>query len=257
MSPLTASKPAGASEPWPHPRWIAHRGAGTLAPENTWAAFDLGAHWGFRMFECDIRLSADGVWFLMHDDTLERTTNGHGLAQQQPWADLCDLDAGAWHSPQHAGQRLPTLDALLVVAQQRGWCLNLELKPPEDPTTARRWGVELGLWLNQHPHGLDHWVTSFSTDALAGLQAAAPHVRRGHLFEAWSPGVLSITQALGCEALVLDHTAWEAQHAQAARDAGLWTLAYTVNEPAHAERLWAMGLDALITDRVDLFHPKR
>jgi glycerophosphoryl diester phosphodiesterase len=58
-------------------------------------------------------------------------------------------------------------------------------------------------------------------------------------------------------ALVLDHTAWKAEHAQAARDAGLWTLAYTVNEPEHADRLWAMGLDALITDRVDRFKPKR
>jgi glycerophosphoryl diester phosphodiesterase len=174
MSPLTVSKPAGASEPWPHPRWIAHRGAGTLAPENTWAAFELGAQWGFSMFECDVRHSADGVWFLMHDDTLERTTNGQGLAEQRPWAELLDLDAGAWHSPQHAGQGLPTLDALLAVAQQRAWCLNLELKPPEDPTTARQWGAELGRWLSQHPHGLQHWVTSFSTDALAGLQAAAP-----------------------------------------------------------------------------------
>ena len=60
---------------WPYPRWIAHRGAGKLAPENTLAAFRLGAHYGYRMAECDVKLSADGVPFLLHDDDLARTTN--------------------------------------------------------------------------------------------------------------------------------------------------------------------------------------
>ena len=60
--------------PWPYPLWIAHRGAGKLAPENTLAAFRLGARHGYRAFECDVKLSADGVPFLLHDDTLERTS---------------------------------------------------------------------------------------------------------------------------------------------------------------------------------------
>ena len=71
------------STPWPYPRWIAHRGAGKLAPENTLAAFRLGAQHGYRMFECDAKLSADGVPFLLHDATLERTTNGQGRAGDQ------------------------------------------------------------------------------------------------------------------------------------------------------------------------------
>ena len=66
--------------PWPYPRWIAHRGAGKLAPENTLAAFRLGAQHGWRMFECDAKLSAYGVLFLLHDATLERTSNGQGAA---------------------------------------------------------------------------------------------------------------------------------------------------------------------------------
>ena len=68
------------SADWPYPFWIAHRGAGKLAPENTLAAFRLGAEHGFRMFECDAKLSADGLPFLLHDSTLERTSNGHGVA---------------------------------------------------------------------------------------------------------------------------------------------------------------------------------
>ena len=68
---------------WPYPRWVAHRGAGKLAPENTLSAFRLGASHGYRMFECDVKLSADGVPFLLHDATLTRTTNASNQALAQ------------------------------------------------------------------------------------------------------------------------------------------------------------------------------
>ncbi|MFM2068616.1 MAG: hypothetical protein RLZZ584_3525, partial [Pseudomonadota bacterium] len=82
---------------WPWPRWVAHRGAGLLAPENTLAAFRLGAAHGFRAFECDVKLSADDEPFLLHDATLERTTSGRGRAGDLRWAQLAGLDAGSWH----------------------------------------------------------------------------------------------------------------------------------------------------------------
>ncbi len=69
---------------WPYPQRIAHRGAGKLAPENTLAAFRLGAHYGYRMFECDVKLSLDGVPFLLHDDDLLRTTNAEKYASNRP-----------------------------------------------------------------------------------------------------------------------------------------------------------------------------
>ena len=72
---------------WPYPKWIAHRGAGNLAPENTLAAFELGAKYGYRMFECDTKLSQDGVVFLLHDEHLQRTTNGTGVAGSHNWSD--------------------------------------------------------------------------------------------------------------------------------------------------------------------------
>jgi glycerophosphoryl diester phosphodiesterase len=83
---------------WPYPLWIAHRGAGKLAPENTLAAFRVGASHGYRGFECDVKLSADGVPFLLHDDTLDRTSSGDGVAGTRAWSDLARLDAGGWHS---------------------------------------------------------------------------------------------------------------------------------------------------------------
>src|SRR6218665_1536137 len=139
--------------PWPYPRWIAHRGAGLLAPENTLAAFPLGARHGYRMFECAAKLSRDGVPFLLHDTTLERTTNsvqalGQGASRtggDHRWSALSRLDPGASHSPRgpplprwapgagpppgSAGEPLPTLENLARYCIANGFFLNLEIKP--------------------------------------------------------------------------------------------------------------------------------
>ncbi|HEX7638926.1 MAG TPA: glycerophosphodiester phosphodiesterase family protein, partial [Burkholderiaceae bacterium] len=97
---------------WPYPFWIAHRGAGRRAPENTLAAFREGASQGFRMFECDVKLSADDVPFLLHDSELGRTTSGTGRAGDLPWSELARLDAGAWLHPRWAGEPPATLEAV-------------------------------------------------------------------------------------------------------------------------------------------------
>ena len=122
---------------WPYPRWIAHRGAGNLAPENTLAAFRLGASHGYRMFECDVKLSADGVPFLMHDATLQRTTDGTArlgataspVGGDHPWATLSQLDAGSWHSRGYAGEPLPSFEAIARYCLHNGHFLDIEIKP--------------------------------------------------------------------------------------------------------------------------------
>ena len=120
-------------ENWPYPTWIAHRGAGKLAPENTLAAFKLGASHGYRMFECDVKLSADGVPFLLHDSTLERTTSGKGTAGDQQWETLSQLDAGSWHEihglSSFAGEPLPTFANIAQFCLKNGYFLNIEIKP--------------------------------------------------------------------------------------------------------------------------------
>jgi glycerophosphoryl diester phosphodiesterase len=117
---------------------MAHRGAGKLAPENTLAAFRLGAAHGYRMFECDVKLSRDGVPFLMHDATLNRTTNGRGVGGALDWQVLSQLDAGSWHSRAHAGEPLPTLDNIARFCLSNGYLLNIEIKPT--PGTERHTG---------------------------------------------------------------------------------------------------------------------
>ena len=88
---------------WPYPRIVAHRGGGKLAPENTLAAIDVGAKYGHKMIEFDAKLSKDGEIFLLHDDNLERTSNGWGVAGELNWQDLLRVDAGSWYSKAFKG----------------------------------------------------------------------------------------------------------------------------------------------------------
>ena len=120
---------------WPLPLWIAHRGAGKLAPENTLAAFRTGAAHGYRAFECDVKLSADGVPFLLHDTELDRTTPERGVAGERNWAELSRIDAGGWHSRAFAGEPLPSLGAVAAYVQRNGFALNVEVKPTPGTTS--------------------------------------------------------------------------------------------------------------------------
>lgn len=241
--------------PWPYPRWVAHRGAGKLAPENTLAAFRLGAEHGYRMFECDVKLSADGVPFLLHDATLERTTNGHGTAGGQSWSALSQLDAGSWHSRAYAGEPIPTLEALARFCIANGHFLNIEIKPT--PGTEALTGETVArhaahLWENQAVPPL---LTSFQPEALQAAQQAQPALPRGLLLDTLWTGWLETALALQCTAVVCNHALWDHSTVTQARSAGLRCLSYTVNDEWAAQRLISLGTDAIITDRVDLFAP--
>lgn len=260
----TPDCPMPTALPWPCPRWIAHRGAGRLAPENTLAAFRLGAAHGYRMFECDVKLSADGVPFLLHDTTLARTTNaaealpaGASLqAGDHPWATLSQFDAGGWHSPGHAGEPPASLAAVARFCRANGLGLNLELKP--SPGQARHTGAVVaqavaGLW--PEPDGPVPLLTSFETEALRGAGEAVPALPRGLLLDRLWPGWEDAARALGCAAVVCQHALWDTDSVARAQALGCRLLSYTVNDRATAQRLRALGVQGLITDRVDLFHP--
>jgi len=240
---------------WPYPLWIAHRGAGKLAPENTLAAFRVGASHGYRAFECDVKLSADGVPFLLHDATLQRTTNASGTAGELAWAELSKLDAGGWHSRAFAGEPIPTLQAVARYVQRNGYALNIEIKPTpgQEHETGRVVAREAArLWAGHTPAPL---LTSFQPDALAGAIETAPDLPRGLLIDRLSDGCIEAAQQLQCVALVSQYALLDAQLIALLRGVGLHVLAYTVNDPAEAHRLADLGIDGLITDAVDRFSP--
>ena len=240
---------------WNFPLWIAHRGAGKLAPENTLAAFRLGATLGYRAFECDVKLSADGVPFLLHDDTLDRTTPAHGVAGLRPWAELSRIDAGAWHSPEFAGEPLPSLDAIARYVQHNGFALNLEIKPT--PGQERATGHAVGdaclrLWAGAATPLL---FSSFRPDALQGARESAPTIPRALLLGSLWPGWFEMAQALGCVAVVSHHELMNAGLIAQLHGASMRALCYTVNDVADVQRLLGLSIDGIITDAVDKFSP--
>jgi glycerophosphoryl diester phosphodiesterase len=241
--------------PWPYPLWIAHRGAGKLAPENTLAAFRVGASHGYRAFECDVKLSADGVLFLLHDATLERTTPAHGTAGLRPWGELSLLDAGGWHSRAYAGEPLPSLEAIACFVLRNGFALNIEIKPT--PGQELQTGQAVGracttLWAGATTPPL---LSSFSPEALQGAQEAAPQLPRALLVDKLWDGWLDAARTLGCVAVVTNYKVMDAALLAQLHAGGMQGLCYTVNEPAQAHRLLQLGIAGLITDAVDRFSP--
>jgi glycerophosphoryl diester phosphodiesterase len=241
--------------PWPYPFWIAHRGAGKLAPENTLAAFKMGAQHGYRMFECDAKLSADGVVFLLHDDSLDRTTAAQGLAGEKNWAQLATLDAGSWHSSAFAGEPLPTLAQVAEFCIQASHGLNIEIKP--SPGLEFQTGKAVAsqaalLWQDQAVPPL---LSSFQTTALQAALEFAPQLPRGLLLSQLHEEWLQTAKSLLCSAVICQYELWTADSVKAAHDAGLRCLSYTVNDLKAAQTLIQWGTDGIITDRIDLFSP--
>lgn len=242
--------------PWPYPFWIAHRGAGKLAPENTLAAFRVGAGHGYRGFECDVKLSADGVPFLLHDATLQRTTPESGVASQRPWSELSRIDAGGWHSRAYAGEPIPSLDGVAGYCLRNGFTLNIELKPNpgDEAQTGHVVSQEAArLWAHTPIKPL---LSSFQPDALAAARAAEATLPRALLIDSLRPGWFDEAKALDCVAVVAHCGLLDAQLIQRLHAAGMRALAYTVNDPATAHWLLGCGIDGLITDAVDRFSPR-
>lgn len=228
------------------PRWIAHRGGGTLAPENTLAGMRLAARMGFRAVEFDVMLSADGSPYLLHDETLERTTNGRGWMSETPDALLAQLDAGD-------GEPLPTLKQALALCAELGLAANVEIKPASgfELPTAAAVVAELQRW--QAPGLPAILLSSFSLPALRYVQATAPALPRAVLFESLPEDWLTVAQGLGAEGVHCDADAVTQKEVQAAVDRNIPLRCYTVNDPEQAKTLLAWGVSGLFTDRLDIF----
>ena len=249
---------------WNFPLWVAHRGAGQLAPENTLAAFRLGASFGYRAFECDVKLSRDGVPLLLHDATLDRTTPERGAAGNRDWAELSRMDAGGWHGRAYAGEPIPSLAAIACYVQRNRFALNVELKPT--PGQERATGLAVGaacerLWsgtagaAGAAGAASPLLLSSFRPDALQGARESAPTIPRALLLDALWPGWFEMAQALGCVAVVSHHELMDAGLIKQLHGAGLRALCYTVNEVEDVQRLLGLSIDGIITDAVDKFSP--
>jgi glycerophosphoryl diester phosphodiesterase len=240
---------------WPYPKLCAHRGAGKLAPENTLTSMRVGHAHGYRMFEFDVKLSADNVSFLLHDATLDRTTSGRGRADALPWRELARLDAGGWHSAKYAGEMVPTLAAIARWARAHDVRCNVEIKPT--PGRERETGAAVALdvaalWREAEVAPL---LSSFSEIALEAARDAVPALSRALLLDKLPDDWLARLARLGCVALDTNHQALDADVVRRAHAHGHRVLAYTPNDPVRVAELEGYGVDTIITDAIDQVAP--
>lgn len=167
--------PAKNTFEWCYPRLIAHRGGGFLAPENTLAAMRCGHEHGFSMVEFDVKLSQDNVLVLMHDDTVNRTSNGRGLAASKTFRELSELDFGGWHSSFYTGEPIPTFRSVARFTQENNIFCNIEIKPCPNRETETGTLAAQAAQQWWHHSDLPPLISSFSLEALAAAKQAAPN----------------------------------------------------------------------------------
>jgi glycerophosphoryl diester phosphodiesterase len=230
----------------PLPRWIAHRGGGSLAPENTLAGIRVAARLGFKAVEFDVMLSGNGTPVLIHDETLERTTNGAGRVCDTPDSLLFSLDAGQ-------GERIPRLAEAAALCREYGLLANVEIKPAaghERATAAVVARQTADLWRGAAVQPL---LSSFSLAALAVARDLAPEIPRGVLFEDPPRDWLAEVQWLQAVSLHCDAGLVRDEVLAVAREHEIPVLCYTVNVPEQARMLFGRGVSGVFTDRLDLF----
>ena len=241
--------------PWPYPRVVGHRGGGTLAPENTLAGIRKAAAVGLGAVEFDVMLSADNVPVLIHDETLERTTDGRGAVAATHYARLAELDAGAWFGRQFRGEHMPSLEQAGKLCVELGLWANVEIKPAqgfERETGAVAARMAQALWRGVSPAPL---LSSFYPAALETARESAPGLDRGLLVEHIEPNWAEAAKGLACVSVHCNGEYLTRAQVDEIRAAGYWLLCYTVNDAKNARRLFSWGVDAIFTDRPDLIGP--
>ena len=233
---------------WPYPRIVAHRGGGALAPENTLGAIRLGASMGFKGVEFDVMLAGDGAPVLIHDETVERTTDGRGEVPKMAYPEIARLKTAR-------GESIPKFEQAARLCRELGVWANVEIKPAnghERATGAAVAPLARALWRGA---GLPPLLSSFSTEALEAARDSAPELPRGYLVDKLPDDWRGTMARLGCVALHCNYRSLTEKLAGEIHGAGFAILLWTVNEPETARRMLALGADCLVTDALDRIGP--
>jgi glycerophosphoryl diester phosphodiesterase len=220
---------------------LGHRGASGSAPENTLAAFALAREFGADGIELDVQFSQDQQLIIIHDDTLDRTTNGHGRADALTLAELKTLDAGRWFNTKFADERIPTLQETFELFKGTTFYLNVEIKSDGDTRLADA----VVACVQRNDMSEQVILSSFDQAMLRRVRHLAPALRIGFLYS--KPDAL---QTLDFAPAAL-HPHWKLIHAefvQQAHTRGQQINLWTVNETDDLRRMVVLGVDAIITN---------
>ncbi|MBI4539690.1 MAG: glycerophosphodiester phosphodiesterase [Gemmatimonadetes bacterium] len=258
MSQITGrgpvDSPPGAQEPAkrdrPSVEVIAHRGYSGIAPENTLAAFEEAISWNVDGLEWDVRVSADSVPVVIHDETVDRTTDGSGLVGGMTFDELRRLDAGSWFAPEFRGERIPSLDEALAAAAGRVPQIYPEIKGIRGEADIPR----ILEPIDAHAFADACIIISLDWDILRWVRRSNPQIMIGFIVERRSRYHDALREAAddGRAILACDYTILlkEPRLVEEARVQGITLGVWTVNNVEDAERLIELGVTRLTTNEV-------
>jgi glycerophosphoryl diester phosphodiesterase len=234
------------------PQVIGHRGAKAYAPENTLAAFNQALSLGCRFIEMDVMCSHDGEPFVIHDNSLNRTTNGKGDVGLVSSEYIQPLDAGSWFSRRFLGEKIPHFREALQWLAFSGIQANIEIKPY--PGTTEQTTVTILRYLNRYwptdkPLPL---ISSFDWQALDLCQAISPEMPLGLLMDTWRENWFIEAGDRHCYSIHLNKRILTEERAKNIKEQGYKLCVYTVNRKRQAKKLLALGVDAVFSDYPDL-----
>lgn len=226
---------------------IAHRGASGNAPENTLAAFKKAIALGATFIETDLQLSRDAHFVAIHDDTLNRTTNGQGAVHDMTLTELRRLDAGSWFGSEFAGERIPTLEEILEFSKKNDVVFYLEIK------SSGTWGGEHALISALRESSEIPRVVAISFDAaiVLNLRKIEPTLMTGLLYDGQIENPLDKAVDIGARQFLVRGDLVTPTMIADARKKDLQVVCWTVNHPAHMRMLAAAGVDGIMSDYPD------
>ncbi|CAH0528704.1 glycerophosphoryl diester phosphodiesterase [Vibrio hippocampi] len=233
----------------------AHRGVSSLAPENTLTAFRLAPQYGCEWIEIDVQLSQDLIPVVIHDQTVNRCTNGSGKVADMTLTQLKKLDAGLWFSEQYRGEKIPTLHETLKLVQALGCRVNIELKVyPQDDVA--QLCAEVAKVIDEAKLPTDQLLfSSFDRQALQLMQRCLPQIRRGQLWQSIPPKALEELDSIEAYSVHCDYRFLLPEQAQQMKQAGYQLYCYTANFPELVEQHWDWGVNMMISDRPQAYQP--
>jgi len=228
------------------PPVIAHRGASLFAPENTLAAFSKAKDLNLKWVEFDVMLTATGEAVVIHDEDLDRTTNGHGRVINSSYEYLKTLDAGSWWNPKFSNERIPLLQDVLDLLHEKQLAANLEIKalPGYEEITVQ----SIAAIFEKNTQQLPLLLSSFSHITLKITRKLLPSASLGMLIDEWQPDWQDFCEGIHAAAININHSLLTPDRIRAIKEKNYTLLAYTVNTIERARELLSWGVDAIFSD---------
>lgn len=224
---------------------VAHRGASRYAPENTLAAFRRALEDGAPAVECDVRRTGDGHLVVIHDPTVDRTTDGRGAVGSLPLEALRRLDAGRWFGPEWAGERVPLFDEVLELGRGRA-LIKVEIK--NDPIPVEGIGHQVVDAVRLHRMEEEAFIMSFDHQVTRAVRSAAPRIASGILYAARLVDPVSAARAADADGLCIHWGYLDREVVARARGAGLGIFVWTVDDAEVVRRCLDLGVDGVTSN---------